>query len=269
MLGAIAGDMIGSIYEYADPPPDGFPLFKKESTYTDDTVMTIAVADWLLSGGTVGPCLRRWARRYPDAGYGDRFQTWAQADEAPPLNSYGNGSAMRVSPVAWIAKTDRQCLTLARESARPSHGHPEGIKGAQAVALALWMARDGTNKKSIRARIQKKFGYDLSTSVAAIRTDYGYDVTCQGSVPQALVCALEAESYEQAVRNAVSLGGDADTLACMAGGVAECLYGLPKEVGQEVRARLDKDLARVVDRFIARYGRPTLGRRLRSLFTSS
>ncbi|MEG3620348.1 ADP-ribosylglycohydrolase family protein [Magnetovibrio sp. PR-2] len=269
MLGAIAGDIIGSIYEYSAVPADGFPLFKDTSTFTDDTVLTIAVADWILSGGSIESHLRRWARRYPDAGYGGRFKVWMLDDKAEPLNSYGNGSAMRVSPIGWCAKTPKDALQLARKSAKPTHGHPDGIAGAQAVALAMCMAQNAKSISDIRAEIEKRFGYDLSTTVAQIRKDYGYDITCKGSVPQALVCALEADSYEQTIRNAISLGGDADTIACMAGGLSEILHGMPKAIKAEALARLDKDLRGVVKKFESCFVSPSLVGRARRLLKFS
>jgi len=261
-LGSIAGDIAGSVYEYGCPKRKDLDLFGADATYTDDTVLSIAVADWLMSGGDPATYLRRYARRYPDAGYGGGFKTWMTGNSERGYGSLGNGSAMRVGPVAFAARTLDDALDLARRSAEPTHDHPEGIKGAQATATAMWLARHGADAGTIRHEVSLRFGYDMRPSVDAIRPGYGYDVTCPGTVPPALICALEATDYEDAVRNALSLGGDADTLACIAGGLAEILFGLPNSLARAAETRLPADLRKVVRRFRGRFVAPGLAARL-------
>ena len=252
MLGAIAGDIIGSVYEWERIKTKDFPLFGEGVAFTDDSVCTVAVADCILRGGDFARSLKDYGRRYPGRGYGGMFAHWLASESLKPYGSFGNGAAMRVSPVAWLARDEAEVLALARGSAAATHDHPRGIAGAQAVALAMWRARAGAAPADVRSEIGARFGYDLSRSVAAIRPGYGFDETCDGTVPQALICALEATDYEDAIRNAVSLGGDADTLACIAGGLAEALFALPEAIAGEARGRLDGDLLAVVDRFYAR-----------------
>jgi ADP-ribosylglycohydrolase len=218
-------------------------------TFTDDTVCTVAIADALMQGGDFADTLRAYVRRYPGRGYGGMFARWAMTPGMPAYGSWGNGAAMRVSPIAHWARDEAELLDLGAASAAVSHDHPEAIAGAQAVALAMWLARDGTEHSALRAIIEHRFGYDLEQTVDQIRAWYRFDVSCKGTVPPAIVCALEAEDYQDAVRNAISLGGDSDTLACITGGIAEILYGLPDEVGSEARALLDVPLRAVVDRF--------------------
>jgi len=253
MLGAIAGDIIGSIYEYRSIKTTEFDLFGLGCEFTDDSVLTIAVADALMGEGNFADTFRTYVRRYPNAGYGGMFQQWAADSRAGPYNSYGNGSAMRVSAAAWIAKSEDEAVQLAAATAAVTHNHPEGIKGAQATALAAWLARQGADRKKIAAAVSEAFGYDLSLSVDEIRKTYGYDITCQGSVPPAIRCALEANSFEEAVRLAVSLGGDADTQACIAGSIAEARFGIPKRMAKKAMTHLDDDLRAVVRRFRRRY----------------
>ena len=249
MLGAIAGDIVGSIYEAAPIKTKDFPLFGTGVSFTDDTVCTVAIADALLSGGDFAQYLRDYVRRYPGRGYGGIFVRWAQTPGMPAYGSWGNGAAMRVSAVAWLAADEATALATAARSAAVSHDHPDAIAGAQAVVLAAWLARHGAAPGAIRREIAARFGYDLSQSVEQIRTWYGFDVSSQGTVSPALVCALEATGYEDTIRNAVSLGGDSDTLACIAGGIAEALHGLPPEIGRQTRSHLDDRLLSVVDRF--------------------
>lgn len=253
MLGAIAGDIIGSIYEHHTIKTTDFPLFGKGCAATDDSVLTIATADALMGNGDFARHFRSYARRYPNAGYGGMFLAWMAGDNAGPYNSFGNGSAMRVSPVGWFAESREDALNLAAGTAAVTHNHPEGIKGAQATALAIWLARNKASGEDISRAITGNFGYDLSAPVARIRETYRFDVTCQGSVPQALRCALEAGSYEEAVRMAVSLGGDADTQACIAGAVAEALLGLPEDIAERAMTYLDGDLRSVAKRFRKRH----------------
>lgn len=254
MMGVIAGDMVGSVYEHHPIKTTDFPLFGPRSRFTDDSVLTVAVADAILGGRSYRDAVLAWGRRYPDAGYGGAFIRWLRADEPIPYHSWGNGSAMRVGPVGWAFDDEDEVLRQAKLSAEITHDHPEGIKGAQATALAVYLARTGADKATIRARIQSQFGYDLARTVESIRPAYRFDVSCQGTVPEALIAFLDADSYEDAVRNAVSLGGDADTLACIAGAIAEAFYGgVPDPIRADVRARLTPDLWAVVEAFERRH----------------
>jgi ADP-ribosylglycohydrolase len=250
MLGAIAGDIIGSIYEHAPIKHKAFALLDPHCTFTDDTVLTAAIAEAILTDTPYVECVRRFGRRYPDAGYGASFFGWLQRDGAGPYNSWGNGAAMRVSAVGFAFDSEDDVLRQAQLSAQITHDHPEGIKGAQATALAVFLARTGHDKATIRARIASRFGYDLDRTVDDIRPGYTFDVSCQGSVPEALIAFLDSHDYEDAVRNAVSLGGDADTLACIAGAVAEAFYGgVPQAIVAQVEVRLTPDLLDVTQRF--------------------
>jgi ADP-ribosylglycohydrolase len=254
MIGAIAGDIIGSVYEHNPIKTKDFPLFHPRCRFTDDTVLTVAVADAILTGCPYLEALRDTGRRYPHAGYGGSFIHWLYASEPRPYNSWGNGSAMRVSPVGWAFASEAKVLQEARESAEISHNHPEGIKGAQATALAVYMARTGQGKEQIRSRIVELFGYDLDRSLDGIRPFYAFDVSCQGTVPESIIAFLESESYEDAVRNAISLGGDSDTLACITGGIAEAFYGgLPQELRDGVRRYLTPDLWAVTEAFCRKH----------------
>ncbi len=256
ILGAIAGDIIGSPYERRSIKHTDFPLFTEASHFTDDTVLTVATAEVLVSGGSYARAYRDWARRYPHAGFGGRFRQWFRSDDAGPYGSLGNGSALRVSPVADAFETADEVLAEARRSAEPTHDHPEGIKGAQAVALATFLARTGPRmpKGVIRREIEGRFGYDLSRTVPEIRPVYRFDVTCQGSVPEALIAFTDTDDFESAVRTAVSLGGDADTQAAIAGGVAAAYYGgVPAAITDEVLRRLPEDMREVLVAFAARF----------------
>ncbi len=248
MLGAITGDIVGSIYEHANIKSKEFPFFGQGCTFTDDTVCTVAVADWLMSGGDCAGHLRRHVQRHPNRGYGGMFRKWAMYGGGP-YNSWGNGSAMRVSPVAHVARDEAELLDLAEQSASVTHNHPNAVAGAQAVALTMWMAKARVNATTIRGEITDRFGYDLSQSVDNIRLWYRFDVSCAGTAPQAITCALEATDYEDAVRNAVSIGGDTDTIACITGGIAEVMFGLPDDIAETARGHLADDLVEVVDRF--------------------
>lgn len=254
MLGAIAGDIIGSVYERRPIKTTDFPLFDPHARFTDDTVMTIAVADAILKQTDYAGALKSFGRQYPDAGYGGTFYQWLHAAESRPYNSWGNGSAMRVSPVGFAFSTVEQVLYEAAETALVSHNHPEGIKGAQAAALAVFLARTGAEKEAIRSEIAQRFGYNLERTIAAIRPVYSFDVSCQGTVPEAIIAFLESTSYEDAVRIAVSLGGDSDTLACITGAIAEAYYKtIPLEIVQEARRRLPEPFLQLLDTFMARY----------------
>lgn len=255
MLGAIAGDVIGSVHEGASTKTKVFPLFVRDSTFTDDTVLTIACADALLSGGDYVDALHRYFHAYPNAGYGGTFFRWASGRQREPYNSWGNGSAMRVSPTAYVHDTLDAVLEEARRSAEVTHDHAHGIAGAQATAAAIFLARTGSGKEEIRQFIQGRFNYNLQATLDEIRPRYCFDVSCQGSVPQSIIAFLESTDYEDAVRNAISLGGDADTMACIAGGIAEAFYGgVPDDIRDQTIARLDNQLRNVLVRFTDKYG---------------
>ena len=256
MLGAIAGDIIGSVYEANPIKTTRFRLFSRSSHFTDDTVLSVAVADCLLHGGDYADAYMQYWQAYPYVPYGGSFSTWALSASTEPYNSWGNGSAMRVSPVGFAFSTMDEVLEEARRSAVVTHNHPEGIRGAQATAAAIFLARDGNSKENIRDHLESAFGYDLRQSLETIRPDYEFDVSCQGSVPQSIIAFLESEDYESAVRNAISLGGDADTMACIAGGIAEAYYqGVPRKIEKNARSRLDDHLRHIVDSFRAYYQR--------------
>lgn len=255
MLGAIAGDIIGSVFEFDNIKSVDFDLFSVWSHFTDDTVLTVAVADSILHSRDYSQTIRDYALKHPDAGYGARFRRWMESDSPQPYNSLGNGSAMRVSPVGFAYDSWEMVMEQARRSAIVTHNHPEGIKGAQAVASAVFWARTGRDKTYIREQIESLFGYDLSCSLDEIRPDYAFDETCPGSVPQAITAFLESNDYEDAVRKAISIGGDSDTIACIAGGIAQAYYkSIPEYIDAQVRARLFPDLLAIVDEFAAKYG---------------
>jgi ADP-ribosylglycohydrolase len=253
MIGAIAGDVIGSIYEFDPIKTKAFPLFPSAPPRmfaTDDSVLTVAVADCLLRGKAYGPTFHDYFAAWPDLSWGTSFRDWAESRSTRPYNSWGNGSAMRVSPVGWARHTAEEVLAEAERSAAVTHNHPEGIKGAQATALAVFLARTGHDKPSIRSEITGRFGYDLRRRVDDIRKTYGFDESCQRTVPEALICFLDADGFEDTVRNAVSLGGDADTLACIAGAVAEAFHGgVPEAIAKEAMEALPARLRGVVGEF--------------------
>jgi len=250
MLGAIAGDVIGSVYEGPDCKTKDFPLFDARCRFTDDTVLSVATAECLMDDLNFSKGYRRYYLMYPHAGYGGNFKRWARSGETEPYHSWGNGSAMRVSPVGFVYDTLDETLDAAMRSAAVTHDHPEGIKGAQAVAAAIYLARNGESKDAIRTHIEERFEYSLREPIDDIRTWYHFDVSCQGSVPQAITAFLESEDFEDAIRNAISIGGDSDTIACMAGGIAEAYYGgVPEAIADRVRSRLDDRLLGVVARF--------------------
>jgi ADP-ribosylglycohydrolase len=254
MLGACIGDIIGSLYEFQAWKSREFPLFGEKSEFTDDTVCTIAVAECLLDGTDPAVALRLWGRRYPGRGYGGSYAVWLKDASMGPYNSYGNGAAMRVSPAAWLSRSLEEALVFARQVTEVTHNHPEGIKGAEATVTAIWLARQGEGPPAIRRLILASFGYDLSRSVDEIRPDYRFNETCQDTVPQAITCALEAASFEDAIRNAISLGGDADTLAAIAGPIAEVLYGIPEDIRHKGWMRLPKDMRDVLERLYEKSG---------------
>lgn len=248
MLGACIGDIIGSVYEFQAWKSREFPLFSERSEFTDDSVCTVAVAECLLDGNDPALSLRKWCHRYPGRGYGGNFAVWLRETSMGPYNSFGNGAAMRVSPAALLAGNLEEALRMADHVTAVTHNHPEGLKGAAATVTAIWLARQGVAPEDIRERIQEDFGYDLSRSIDEIRPSYRFNETCQDTVPQAIVSALEATSFEDAIRNAISLGGDADTLAAIAGPIAEVLFGIPEEIRKRGWARLPKDMRDVLER---------------------
>ena len=257
MIGAISGDVIGSVHEGTPAKEKDFPLFVSTSRFTDDTVLTIAVACAIREGTDFGTSIRRWGRRYPNAGYGGWFRDWLYRDNAPPYNSFGNGSAMRVAPVGWAYDSLDDVLVEATKSAEVTHNHPEGIRGAQAVAAAILLARNRQPKKAIEALLSDRFGYDCSMKLTDPRLRGGFDVTCQGTVPAAAVAFLQSTDFEDAVRNAVSFGGDADTLACIAGAMAEAHYGgVPDKIQAEVLGRLDSEMRAESMAFAKEYNVP-------------
>lgn len=254
MIGAIAGDIIGSVYEGRPVKKKDFPLFHSACCFTDDTVLTVAVASAILTDRDYRGRVWETGRRYPNAGYGGSFIRWLLSDNPEPYNSWGNGSAMRVTPVGFAFDDIETVLQEAAASAAISHNHPEGIKGAQATAAAVFFARTTRDKKQVKKETKERFGYDLNRTLDSIRPSYTFDVSCQGSVPEAIIAFLESDSYEDAVRNAVSLGGDADTQACITGGIAEAFYGaVPDFIVRETKKRLPPDLWSIVEQFYNRF----------------
>lgn len=255
MFGAIAGDVIGSVFEFNNTKRTDFKLFSMWSQFTDDTVLTVAVADCILHGKDYAKTIKEYGLNYQDAGYGGMFYQWLRSDSFDPYNSFGNGSAMRVSPVGFAFDTFEEVMEEAAKSAAVTHNHPEGIKGAQAVALAIFWARHGYKKSYIKQQIETLFGYNLSQNLADLRKIDKFDATCQGSVPQAIIAFLKSRDYEDAIRKSISLGGDSDTIACMAGGIAQAYYKfIPEHIVKGVRALLYQDLLDIIDEFAAKYG---------------
>jgi ADP-ribosylglycohydrolase len=259
MLGAIVGDIIGSPYEF-DPhtiKTTDFPLFSTNSRFTDDTVMTLAVAEGVMTGygdrakteQAIICSMRKYGKRYLNAGFGNRFFTWLVRDNPKPYNSFGNGSAMRVSPVAWAYQSLKDVVVYAATSAQITHSHPEGIRGAVSTAVAIYMARNGASKDEIRKHIENSYGYDFSRTLDNIRPNYHHVESCQESVPEAMTAFFESDSFESTVRNAVSLGGDSDTLAAIAGSIAEAYYGIPDDIQVQALARLDEYLSETYTTF--------------------
>jgi ADP-ribosylglycohydrolase len=255
MLGAIAGDIIGSIYERNNIKTTEFPLFQPSSHFTDDTVLTVALAESILHGKPFVDLLKEYYRAYPHAGYGGSFHKWAQSKGAEPYNSWGNGSAMRVSPVGLAFGTLETVLVEAKKSAEVTHNHPEGVKGAQAIASAVFLARTGQSNEQIKNYIEKEFGYHLDTPLDEIRKTYEFQVSCQESVPQAIRAFLESTGFEDAVRRAISIGGDSDTIASMAGAIAEARAGgIPAPIRRKVYDILDGSLCRTTREFVRKFG---------------
>ena len=269
MLGAIFGDIVGSVYEFNNTKKYDFPLLRKWSEPTDDSYMTLAVAQALMKSygqdddavrDSVTSCMQHVGKMYPHAGYGGMFRAWLREKDPQPYNSFGNGSAMRVSPAGWLYRTLDETLHAAKLTAEVTHNHPEGVKGAQAVAAAVFLARAGADKEQIARYISNMFGYDLSRTLDEIRPAYGFYEICQKSVPEAVIAFLEGENYEDVIRKAVSLGGDSDTIACMAGSIEEAYFGMPDEMKEEALSRLPGAMRDIVYEFRKFYrghsGRP-------------
>ena len=260
MIGAILGDMVGAPYEFdRGSKTKDFEFWNRECMFTDDSVMTIAVAEALIAAGPdagektikeqVVKSMQDWGNRYPNAGYGGRFEGWLRDNNPKPYNSWGNGSAMRVSPAGWLYDSIDRTREVARWTAEVTHNHPEGVKGAEATATAVFMARNGASKDGIKDYIIREFGYDLSRTCDEIRSNYYHVESCQGTVPEAITAFLEGNDFEDVIRTAVSLGGDCDTLTCIAGGMAEAFYGIPEDMKVETCNRLKKDMLEVLNRF--------------------
>ena len=262
LLGAIAGDVVGSVYEFHNVKTQDFPLLVDESTFTDDSVMTLAVADGLMSAFDGGEpitsalvrSMQELGRRYPGAGYGGRFERWLASRSPQPYNSWGNGSAMRVSPAAWACDTLETAELIAAETAKVTHNHPEGIRGAQATAACILLSRTGESNEAIAEYVRDRFGYALDFTLEEIRAGYSFDVSCQGSVPQAIEAFLESDGFEDSIRKAVSIGGDSDTIAAITASIAQGRYGIPPGIEAAIRLRLSDDLLEINDRFCERFG---------------
>ena len=252
MLGAMIGDIVGSVYEWQNIKRTDFVFLKEKCHFTDDTVLTAATAHALMADGDYTAAYQDFAHRYPRRGYGGNFSQWIYSENPKPYNSWGNGSAMRISPVGFAFDTVEEVLAEAKRSAAVTHNHPEGIKGAQATALAILMGRQGASQADIRTEISGRFGYDLSRNLAEIRPSYTFDVSCQGSVPEAIIAFLESEGYEDAVRKAISLGGDSDTIGCITGGIAQAFYGgVPKEIAKQGGEFLPEEFLQILKDFEA------------------
>lgn len=259
MIGAIAGDIIGSVYEWANIKTKEFELFDDRCFFTDDSILSVALADTLLTGTPYTENLKTYYRWYPDGGYGGSFHRWALGSSSEPYNSWGNGAAMRISPVGFAFDDLATVLARAEEYTAITHNHPEGIKGGQSVAAAVFLARTGKTRKEIRHYIETQFDYDLNRHVDEIRPGYSFDESSQGTAPQAIRAFLDSTDFEDAVRTAISLGGDSDTLACITGGIAQAFYGcVPPSIEDKVYSILDERLATITRRFMARYCTPDL-----------
>jgi ADP-ribosylglycohydrolase len=259
MYGAILGDIIGSPYEFDQGnKTKDFTLFEKGCGFTDDSVMTIAVAEALMDSrgrsdeehrAALIASMQKWGRKYPHAGYGGRFIGWLFEEDPQPYNSWGNGSAMRASAAGWLYESFDETWKKARLTAEVTHNHPEGIKGAECTAAVIWLARNGKSKEEIRKIVEDTFGYDLSRTCDEIRPEYRHVESCQGTVPEAVTAFLEGNDFEDVIRTAVSLGGDCDTLTCIAGSMAEAFYGVPEELKEECRKRITPEMREVLERF--------------------
>lgn len=257
MLGSIIGDLAGSRYEGCSQNPKDAPLFvRHQTTFTDDTVCTIAVADALTNSQPVEETLRSWCKRYPDRGYGSRFRQWIYMPDAADRHSYGNGAAMRIAPVGLLAADERTVTCLTAMVTDISHDHPEARRGAGAIAHGIYLALGGLNRQAIAAEIACRYGYDLSASIQDLHDRDSYSESCQDTVPIALACALNASCFEEAIRNAIYIGGDTDTIACIAGGLAEALYGIPAALVEESMTFLPSEIQVALRRLYATANRP-------------
>ncbi len=255
MLGALVGDIVGSVYEFYNTKRTDFELFNDNSRYTDDSVMTLAVAKWLVEDEKhtihyLIHCMQELGHLYPYAGYGGRFMGWLFNNNPQPYNSWGNGAGMRVSPVGLYAKTLDEALALAALTASVTHNHPEGVKGAQAIATSVFLCKQGKSKQEIKEYVEKAFDYNLDRTIAEIRPRYEYDVSCQGSVPEAIIAFLEGNSFDEVIRLAISLGGDSDTIGAMAGAIAACMYPIPDDIAKRCDDILTDDLRKIKDKFL-------------------
>ena len=248
MLGAIIGDIVGSVYEFNNYRAKDFqPFFSRKAFFTDDSVCTCAVADALVNNRHPAEALKEWGTRYwENGGWGRSFAIWLGSDSLEPYNSYGNGAAMRVGPAGLLATSLNEAIDLAYKVSEVTHNHPEGMKGAAATAAAIYMAKTGQSQSSIRGYVAETFGYDMTQTIDEIRPTYKFNETCQQTVPQALTCALEADSFEDAIRNAISIGGDSDTIGAIAGAVAEALFGIPDEIADDAWRRLPEDMRHIL-----------------------
>jgi ADP-ribosylglycohydrolase len=250
IIGAIAGDVIGSVYEWQNVKTTDFKLFSKRSKFTDDSVLTVAVADSILNKKDFAETIWKYGRKYYDRGYGGNFRKWLNSHDKKPYGSYGNGSAMRVSAAGFAANSLNEALETAKQSAEVTHNHQEGIKGAQATAAAIFMAKNGKSKQEIKEYVSKSFAYDLNFTLDEIRPGYTFDVSCQGSVPQAIVAFLESKDYENAIRLAISIGGDSDTIACITGGIAAAFYKeISENILETVSGLLPDGFIKILNRF--------------------
>lgn len=262
MIGSIIGDIVGSVYEFTpnNIKTKQFEFFNPNGSYTDDSILTFATADWLLHGGEVAHYYSKYGEKYPwpMGGYGGEFKLWLvrsiRQQDYRPYNSCGNGSAMRVGPVGWAFDTIEEILAKAKESAECTHNHPEGIKGAQVTALAIMMARHGCDKNEIRSEIEKRFEYDLQFTCEQIRPTYTWGGTCQDSVPQAIVAFLDGEDFEDSIRNAISIGGDSDTIGCITGSIAEAYFGVTADLRNSAMNYLPEEFQSIISEFENKFG---------------
>lgn len=254
ILGTIIGDIIGSVFEWDNIKTTDFELFCERTDFTDDSVLTFATMDSILNGIDYSKAYQTYGRNFPHRGYGGFFKSWIRSDDPLAYNSFGNGSAMRVSPVGWAYDTLEEVLLEAKRSAEVTHNHPEGIKGAQATAAAVYLARNGSSKADIKQYVQDTFGYDLERRIDDIRPVYSFNETCQETVPEAIIAFLESDDYESAIRLAISIGGDSDTVACITGGIAEAFYKeIPEWIVENALRLLPTDVIKLIEEFSMKY----------------
>ena len=260
MLGSIVGDIVGSVYEFNNIKKKEFELFNQYCEYTDDSILTLATADWLLHGGDVAHYYSRYGTEFscPMGGYGTSFKGWlirsSRQGDFRPYNSCGNGSAMRVGPVGWAFETKEEVMAWAKRSAECTHNHPEGIKGAQAAALCILMARKGATKEEMKKAVEAEIGYDLNFTCDGIRDTYTWGGTCQTSVPQAIRAFLDSSDFEDCIRTAISIGGDSDTIGCITGSIAEAFYGIPQPIYDKAFSYLPNHFQKIVKEFEGKFG---------------